>query len=133
MSEKNREIVSRLINGINERDIEILDKLLSSDFINHSPFPGCANDGAGYKSALTMAREAFPDMNIHCHDMIADRNKVALRLMINGTHKGELLGIHPTGKKVSWSAIVILNMVDGKISERWEEQNIMGLMEQLRG
>lgn len=133
MNEQNRQVVTRLIDGINESNIAILDDILSDDFINHNPFPGCGNDGEGYKAALNQALSAFPDLILQCLDMVLGQDKVAVRLKIGGTHQGEMLGIPPTGKSVSWSAMVIVSMKNGKITERWEEQDILGLMNQLRG
>ena len=43
----------------------------------------------------------FPDMNMAIDDIFAEDDKVMVRSTFNGTHKGEYMGIAPTGKKVS--------------------------------
>jgi predicted ester cyclase len=48
-----------------------------------------------------------------------------------GTHEGDFLGIAPTGKRVSFSGIVILRVVDGKIVERWAQLDNLSLLQQL--
>ena len=51
--------------------------------------------------------------------------------MYRGTHKGDLMGIPPTGKSVTVTAMVISHLVDGKLSESWFTGDILGLLQQL--
>jgi predicted ester cyclase len=63
--------------------------------------------------------------------MVAEGDKVAVRLNVTGTHKGELQGIPPTGKKVSFSAMDFITLIDGKVAEEWMNADTMGLMQQI--
>ena len=48
------------------------------------------------------------------------------------THSGGAFqGIAPTGRRISFSQIAIYRMVDGRISNIWEEADLLGLMQQL--
>jgi predicted ester cyclase len=58
-------------------------------------------------------------------------DKVVTRVTFRGTHKGELMGIPPTGKTVTMSLIDIHRMEGGQIAERWGESDAMGMMQQL--
>ena len=49
------------------------------------------------------------------------------------THKGELQGIPPTGKKVTFDAMDFLTIIDGKIVEEWLNSDMMGLLQQIGG
>lgn len=51
--------------------------------------------------------------------------------MIRGTHRGELMGIAPTGREITMTDITILRIVDGKVVERWSEADSLGLLHQL--
>ena len=74
---------------------------------------------------------AFPYLHVNVEDIVAEGDKAVARITFKGTHKGELMGTPATGKKVTWSAIDIIRMVDGKAVEHWGEQDMLGLMQQL--
>ena len=80
---------------------------------------------------LAMFRGAFPDIHFHLEHEIAEGDLVTTRFTGHGTHQGELMGIPATGKEVTFSGIVILRFSNGKIVERWEEFDMMGMMMQL--
>jgi predicted ester cyclase len=63
--------------------------------------------------------------------MVAEGDKVAIRLNVTGTHKGEFQGIPPTGKKLSLYEMGFITIIDGKITEGWISADTMGLLQQL--
>jgi len=83
------------------------------------------------KQSLAPFINAFPDLRLNIEDKIAEGDKVAVRVNITGTHKGEFQGISPTGKKVSFVGIDFLAITDGKITEEWVGIDTMGLMQQI--
>ena len=64
-------------------------------------------------------------------DQIAEGDKVTSRTISTGTHNGELTGIAPTGKKVTMTAIVIVQFAGGKIIETWSNRDALGMMQQI--
>jgi steroid delta-isomerase-like uncharacterized protein len=74
---------------------------------------------------------ALPDLRAIIHDQVADENKVVTRKTLRGTHKGELMGIPPTGKTVDIEVIDILAVKDGKITDHWNLVDQLGLLKQL--
>lgn len=57
---------------------------------------------------------------------------MAVRLTITGIHSGMLMGkIPPTGKKIFWSGIDILRIKNGKITDRWSQRDLLGMMRQI--
>ena len=48
-----------------------------------------------------------------------------------GTHKGEFMGIPPTGKKGTATLIDIVRVIGGKVVERWGIMDQAELMKQL--
>ena len=52
---------------------------------------------------------------------------VVERMTLRGTHLGEFMGVAPTGKAVSWTAIAIYRLEEGRIAECWVEPNLLGL------
>ena len=65
------------------------------------------------------------------HEIITEGDKVAVRLTWSGTHKGEFMGIPPTGKSISVGENLFLRIADGKVAEYWGQQDNIGMMQQL--
>ena len=63
--------------------------------------------------------------------MIAEGDKVLVRLTTRATHQGELLGIPPTGKAVTITVMGLFHVADGKIGEQWVARDDLGMMQQL--
>jgi steroid delta-isomerase-like uncharacterized protein len=84
-----------------------------------------------HKRLLAGVNNAFPDLHHEIVDMVAEREKVAIRLNVTGTHKGEFQGIPPTGKKLSLYEMGFITIIDGKITEGWISADTMGLLQQL--
>ncbi|MDQ4101228.1 MAG: ester cyclase [Thermoproteota archaeon] len=79
-------------------------------------FPGVPPmDWTSHRQFIIGLSKAFPDLHFKIEDILAEDDKVAYRLTVNGTHKGEFQGIPPTNKKVSFSSTGISNIVDGKV------------------
>ncbi|MDX1393574.1 MAG: ester cyclase [Gemmatimonadota bacterium] len=73
----------------------------------------------------------FPDLRISVEDMIGERDRVAWRLRVTGTHEGEFRGVGPTGVEVTFAAQYIFRFREGKIVERWTNFDRLGVMVQL--
>jgi predicted ester cyclase len=74
---------------------------------------------------------AFPDVHVTIEDMIAEGDRVVIRLRASATNTGPFAGKPPTGKKIELLSIRIFQIVGGKIQNTWAMQDRMGLMEQL--
>jgi steroid delta-isomerase-like uncharacterized protein len=128
-----KELVSRYIEA--EQDffrtgqVDFLDDFLSPDFQRISA--GELSNREDRRQELPMYRAAFPDVQIIIEDMVADGDKVAVRLTAHGTHKGKFMGIPPTGKQWTFTEIRIARVAEGKIVEQWEEWSQMGMMQQI--
>jgi predicted ester cyclase len=74
---------------------------------------------------------AFPDLQFTVEDEIAEGDKVTTRYTARGTHRGELMGMAPTGKHVTVTGIFISRVEEGKLAEMWLNWDALGLMQQL--
>ena len=100
--------------------------------VDHNPVdPNIPPGIEGIKQTVPMFRTAFPDLQFNIVDLIAEGDKVVSRLTIQATHKGEFMGISPTGKQVSITGIDIVRIVDGKMVELWGEVDMLRLMQNL--
>jgi len=85
----------------------------------------------GVKELVKLFRNAFPDMRFNIEEQIAVGNKVTTRLTIHGTHHGDFMGIPASGKPVSFSAISIWEVADGKLLQERVNWDALGALQQL--
>ncbi len=132
MSAENKALSRRTIEEIyNKGNLSIINEIYATDFINHSAPPGLTPDREGYKQFASMYRSAFPDLQMTVEDQIAEGDKVTTRWTATGTHKGELMGIAPTGKQVTVTGIAISRYAGGKLVEAWNEFDQANMLQQL--
>jgi steroid delta-isomerase-like uncharacterized protein len=130
--EENKAIARRIgEEAWDQGNVAVLDELLAADFVYHNPGPGLTPDREGYKQQVSMNRAAFSDFRFTTEDMIAEGDKVVIRWTWRGTHKGEFMGIPPTGKQVTVTGICIHRIEGGKNVEERHEIDLLGLMQQL--
>lgn len=116
---------------INPGDLDRADELVAADFVEHNPTPGQVPGLAGFKQVVSMLRAAFPDLRITTDELVAEGDKVSVRLTARGTHQGPFQGIPPTGNRVAWEGISMLRVADGQVVERWFHADVLGLRRQL--
>ncbi|HOT07754.1 MAG: SnoaL-like polyketide cyclase [Methanosaeta sp. PtaB.Bin039] len=129
--EDNKEIVRRFFElGPSSGNISAARELLAPDFTLHVPLPA-APGVQGICDVITTCRAAFEHLNVDVEDMVAEGDRVAARFTASGIHRGEFMGLDPTGKPITMTGIEIFRISNGKIAELWGEANLMGLMMQL--
>jgi steroid delta-isomerase-like uncharacterized protein len=129
----NKDIVRRFSDLLwGAGDMQVADDVLAADLIEHNPQPGQTPGRDGHKQVVAAFRSAFPDLRVTTEDLVGDGDRVALRWRAEGTHRGDLMGLPGTGKRVTLTGIEILRIQDGKIAERWAEDNGMSVMQMLQ-
>ena len=130
-AEENKALVHRFVEEFwNEGNTATADELMAPDAEIHMP-TGEMVDLDGLKSFASTFRASFPDWHSTFEELIAEGDRVAERWTGRGTHRGELQGIPPTGKRVEVPGSVFYRIVDGKIVEFRGQLDMMGLMQQL--
>jgi steroid delta-isomerase-like uncharacterized protein len=115
--------------GFNKGSLAPFDEHYA-DCVYHAPAIGELR-GEAYRQFLTSLLAAFPDGRWTVQDQVAGGDKVVTRWSSTGTHQGELMGLTPTGKRVTASGMVMDRIVEGKIVEEWEEWDALGMMQQM--
>ena len=102
-TELNKKIARQLVEEIlSQGNMSLVDDLLAPDFIQHEELPpGIPHRSEGFALMLTMMRSASPDFNAKVDDIIAEAEKVVVRMTWTGTQQGEFMGIPPGGKSFS--------------------------------
>jgi len=129
---QNKAVVRRALEELwNTRNLSICDEVFDPNctlYFQGKSYPFNPNEA---KETIGYWLKAFPDFKFTIEDMVAEEDKVAVRLIFTGTHKGEFYGIAPTGKKISVTQTEIDRLVDGKIVESWEDFDQHGMFKQL--
>ncbi len=132
-AEQNKVLIVRFVEELfNRGNMGIVGEIFAPDFIEHEQLPpGIPNGREGVKVLTTMLRSAFPDFKATIDDILAEGDKVVIRMTWSGTHKGEFMGVPATGKRVSFGVIDIIRITNGKLVEHWGQMDSMSLMQQL--
>ena len=126
---ENKAIVQSMIDSWNRSDLSGLMERWSQDMVHH----GRDGQMSAQSTAAEMSRfmNAFPDLRLEIHSIIAEGDLVATRLTVHGTHNGEYMGVKPTGRRVSCTLMGQLRVVDGAVIEHWGVADALHLLEQL--
>ena len=116
----------------NRGNLAAAEELVTADFVIHDPnIPEQPRGPDGLKRFVAMYREAFPDIEFTVEDQVAEGENAATRWVARGTHRGELMGIAPTGKRVEVRAFTLHRFSGGKIAEDWAHYDARDVVRQL--
>ena len=115
----------------NKKNRAAIDEFIDPNHVDHSAPPGTPAGLKGVKQTINTYLTAFPDLHFTVEDMIAEGDRVVTRLTCRGTQQGAFMGIPPTGKQATVTAIDINRYAGGKSVEHWLEMDTLGLMQQL--
>jgi steroid delta-isomerase-like uncharacterized protein len=132
-TEENKKIIRRYYNELwNNWDLAVADELIASEIAFRGSLSVVVQGLEAFKGYVNLVRAAFPDFHNTIEELIAEGDKVVARLTYTGTHRGELFGVRPTGKRVAYAGVAIFFLLDGKIRNGWVLGDTMGLKEQLK-
>jgi len=128
----NIEVIKTAIAAVDKGDLEAFRSCLAPEFKLFVPSntntPVTRED---YLAMVKMMTTAIPDMAHNITEFLPIKDRVVVRVVIQGTHLAELNGVPPTGNKVTVSFIAIFRMKDGLVVEEVAEEDFLGLYQQL--
>lgn len=131
--ENNKKIARRFFDEVlNRGNLSLIDEFLTDDYVEHEELPGVTRDRIGLSKHILQLRNAFPDLNAEVQQVIAEDERVAVVVMLRGTHKGDFLGQKGTGRKLDLPYAEVLKFKNGKIAEHWGFADNLKVMEQLQ-
>lgn len=127
-TERNKKIVREFADAINARDWDRLDQTVASDFVRHSSSAPPVRSREELKRYLHSEFEIFPDGQESIEDIVAERDRVAVRHGFRGTQLGAMGSFPASGRVMTADYLAIYRLEGGLIVEAWAEwDNLSGL------
>lgn len=128
--QENKKVVGELMARLDQRDIDGVIEYCAADAVWHGFAPQTL-DNAGYRQAIQVFLDAFPDSRFPVQRLIGEGDQVAAQHQLRGTQNGAFQGVPPSGKGVVLDAIVTFRFVNGQVTETWLNADILGLLMQI--
>lgn len=136
--EENKALFLRYIEEAwNQGNMNVADEMFAPNYIAHRPSHPEGEELATVgpeviKQTVNLFRNAFPDLHVTIQDMVAERDLVAARGIVSGTHQGNLMGYAPTGRRATFTLMGVDRFADdGKITEGWGDMDMLDALQQL--
>lgn len=134
--EDNIRPVRNVIDALNTGDTSRVSDFISPNYFNHEsqmdPVRSKMSGPQKFVDTLVNIRKAFSYLQYELTDSIASYEKVISIVSVRGKHIGRFFGlIPPTGNKISYQAVHIFTIGDGKITEHKAIRDDLALMYQL--
>jgi steroid delta-isomerase-like uncharacterized protein len=132
---RNKATFRRFHDAVNSGDAQLIaqtiDEVVEPDVRIGTPLPIDATGAQALKQVWTTLLRAYPDLHVAVEDLIAEADKLVSRNVVTGTHRGEYLGLPPTGRSVTYNEIFIFRFEDGRIAETWGVVDVLAQLRQL--
>jgi predicted ester cyclase len=127
-----KESVRRVLTQAFEQgQVDVLDELLTADFVNHRTPPGISGDAAGLKQIIAMEHAGFPDLRYTVEWELQEGPWLINVAMARATHQGTIFGVAPSGRAVSWRQVHIFRMDGVRLAEHWGVSDLASLWTQI--
>jgi predicted ester cyclase len=136
LGSSSRKLLQDFIDALTSHDMKRFRSLYVDDgYVQHQLLVTNAPSSSGPDAAVAYFAkriEAFPDLAVTSDVSFFDGDMIAANLIWSGTHRGEYLGIAPTGNHVTFNSTDIMKVRDGLFAEHWGAADLFGLIQQLR-
>lgn len=112
----------------NDGDLSIVEEFITNDYVDHAYVP---NNVQGLKDMVLLLQTAFPDQKTTEESIVAQGDRVMVRLSMRGTHKGNFRGKEATQAEVEVKLYREYRLRDGKIAEHWALFDTASLFRQI--
>jgi predicted ester cyclase len=127
--EENKTLARHLMEAVwKQGALDVVDEILTPDFVDHSLLPGQASSREGYKQSAAEFYAAFSFADFIIEAQIAEGDMVVTRFSTRCIQRGEFLGVPPSGEVGTYSTIRINRIVGGKITDEWSEGSLLEML-----
>jgi len=131
----NKALFKRFHEAANTGDFDFLaktiDEVVAPDAVIRTPLPIEATGADALKQIWAMLLRIYPDIHLMVEDLIGEGDKVVGRTTVTGTHRGEFMGVAPTGKSVTYNEMFIFRIAVGRVVETWGVVDVYAQMKQI--
>jgi steroid delta-isomerase-like uncharacterized protein len=128
----NAALVRESVDALNAGDTERLLTVVAPDIVIHyDEMPEALHGRETWQHGFELMKRAFPDLHAEVDDLVAADEKVALRLTLGGTHRGEFQGIPATRRTIRYVSHEFYRVADGRVAEQWICSGMASLFRQL--
>jgi predicted ester cyclase len=131
LEESDRIAIETLYRAFSEHNPDLLDEAVTEDWRDIPLAPGQAPGREGMKPLIRAFSAAFPDAHVTVHEVIGAPRRAAVRAEITGTHRGEWLGVAPTGARFTLPIHEFHHMRDGRVTHTWHMEDWFGWLHQV--
>lgn len=112
---------------------EAIEELVAPDAVMHGAgiSERAASGPSELRAQVETLREAFPDLRIEVEEVVCEGDRAVLRCTARGTHRGEALGIPPTGRRVAIQGVSFCRFRGEQLVESWNHFDLLSLYRQL--
>jgi len=129
VEEQNKQSFRYMLEETDKGNYSAWDEVCSPDYVSH--WGEISWNLEEHKQANRPLLAAFPDFKHEINSMIAEGDRVFVRVTLTGTHESEYLGIPPTGNKIKYTGMLEGRFSEGKLVELWGVGDMLTLMQQL--
>lgn len=117
--------------GWNQGRLEVVDEALTAEAVDRHEH-GQEDFRGHLKAAIAEFRRGFPDLHAELADIVAEGDRVAMRVVITGTHSGPFFGNQPSGRQVSIEQFHFVQVnADGRGIRHWANVGLDDLLRQI--
>jgi steroid delta-isomerase-like uncharacterized protein len=115
----------------NKGDLNALSRVLSDKYVLHDPTGLQSPNRDGSAALITAFRAGLPDLRVTVDLQLGEGDKVVNRWTVRGTHRGQLLGVAGSGRRVAVTGVSIQRFADGLVAEEWQLWEQLSFYEQV--
>ena len=119
VEENNKALVRRFLEELARGNLDVIDELAASDFVDLSVMPGQGPTREDFKRTIAEILDATPTTSFTIEEQIVEGDTVVTKYRQSFVMQGEVIGIPPTGEEETEVGIFIHRISDGKITEEW--------------
>lgn len=102
------------------RRLDLLSQYVDDNIIVHTPYYSSRLRGfAAYHRFLEEFNQAFPNATAVVDDIIAGKDRVAVRWYVKGRYVGDFMHIPTSNRQITLHIMCFYHIVDNKITEIW--------------
>lgn len=130
--ESNKDVAQAYFTAFRDRNADWWDRFVAADFVRHDPGLDFKVRGpAGVAKLGEVLHGAFSEIAMPIDEIIAEGDRVMVRLRFTGRHTGEFQGKPATGMPVDIAVMDYFRVADGRLAEHWALMDNLSLLKQI--